>query len=181
MGERMSQATQSLKGVPSFPVAVLAGCVVIVAVVSLVENLVAGAVATVALIIGLWGSYELGQKSVTGGDVRPRIRGSYRRMATLHAQLYALTEVVARQRDASLQSDSQVGERTAATLEMIEFAIGQNLSVVADAMEDWADIVPEEVADLRQKAERRRAEIAQLDLAAGLEDARLLREDEDGA
>jgi hypothetical protein len=154
MSTTAERSRRRLRELPPFPLAVLAACVLVLAAVSLLQNFVAGLLEVVLLILGLWGSYVLGQSSIGGGDVRPRARGSYRRMATLHAQLYALTGLIAKARDGFIRGDSDVRERAISSLEFIEFAVGQNLSVISDAMEDWADMVPDEVNDLRRGDER---------------------------
>jgi hypothetical protein len=155
---RGGKATDMLRRLPPFPLGVLLACALIVIVVSLFQNLLAGLVEAALLILGLWSSYVLGQSSVTAGDVRPRVRGSYRRMATLYGQLYGLTRLVGNERDALDRDSEGARERAVASLGFIEFSIGQNLSVVADAMEDWADMVPDEVSDLRRQMLEARAD-----------------------
>jgi hypothetical protein len=167
-----------LRGLPPFPVAVLGACAAILITVALFENPVAGLVEAVLLVLGLWGSYVLGQTSASGGDVRPRVRGSYRRMATLYVQLYDLTQLIASERDGLRRAEEGVRDRAVASLTFIGFAVGQNLSVVSDAMEDWADVVPEEVTDLRQRADQARLEVPEYD---DLDDQDIAAADDEGA
>jgi hypothetical protein len=141
-----------LNGISAFPVAVLLASAALVIGVSLYENLLAGLIEAAFLLIGVWGAYVLGQQSVPGGDAKPHARKAYRRMATLYGQLYALTERAATERDAIVgKGNDQAAERAYMALDFIGFSVGQNLAVVNDAMEDWADVVPDEVADLRRE------------------------------
>jgi len=143
--------TRLPEGVSPFPLAVLLVAVVIIAVVSIIENVLAGLVEVALLTVGVWGSYVLGQQSVPGGDARPHARKAFRRMATLYAQLFALTERIASDvSEAKARKGERAAERAVLALEYTGFAVGQNLAVIADAMEDWADVVPGEATELRQ-------------------------------
>jgi hypothetical protein len=152
----MKQTNGNRRWFPSLPILVLAVSAAIIVIISLTQDLVAGALETALLLMGLVASYVYGQQSQPGGYAKPHARKAYRRMATLSANLYSLSALVAQERRAVVGGASErAQERADVGLTFIEFAIGQNLAVVNDAMEDWADIVPEEAEELRKLADRR--------------------------
>jgi hypothetical protein len=144
-----------LRTLPPFPVAVLATSVVVLAIVGIAQDFLTGLVQVVVLLLGVWSSYALGQRS----DVRPHARKAYRRAANLYGQLYALTERIAVLRDNVRATEpGNLRDRACDAFDFLEFAVGQNLSIVSDAMEDWEDVVPEEAAELRRTAKRPRTD-----------------------
>lgn len=140
-----------LNRLPPFPTVAIGISAIIIAVVAIRENWQTGLIAVAVLLVGLWGSYVLGRESRNA----PPVRQAYRHLARIQANLYALTERLAADRDALSRYEGQdqahAGLRKASdTLSWAEFAIGQTWGYVGEAMEDWAELAPEEVEELRQ-------------------------------
>lgn len=141
------------------PIAVLA-CVCIVLVILLVfissrralTPLEAILLQMVILGTGLSASYLFSQRSARV----PHARSAFRRVKSLYSGLFYLKAVINRDREPNVEAARQV-------VEVIEAVIDQQLDTVADAMEDWRDIVPEDVADIeRQLREHEKVEVEDL-------------------
>jgi hypothetical protein len=142
-----------------FPLLIVGLSAVIIGVVSLMEDPVVGLLEIALLLVGMAASYVYGQQSLPGGDARPHARKAYRRMVTLSGSLYALSALVADEREVIRTATADRGQDHAgSTLRYVEHALGQSVNVVTDAMEDWADVVPDAVEELRALAEQRQAE-----------------------
>jgi hypothetical protein len=141
-----------LRALPPFPLATLVASAVILAIVSLTQSFLLGLIEIAFLVIGLAGSYTLGRHV----EARPEIpvRGAFRRMARLYVELFGLRAYVTKEREAS---DS-------GALELIEFTLTNNLGTIEDAMEDWADLVPEEIEELRR---RKQGEVGEFETLEG--------------
>ena len=100
------------------------------------------------LAIGCGVSYWVGQKSVKRAAeeiVKPHAKSAFRRLLSLYDNLSRSATVI----QSGQVSDSQ--ENYQVTLARLEEIVAAQLITADDALEDWNDIVPEEVEELKQK------------------------------
>ena len=100
------------------------------------------------LAIGCGVSYWVGQQSVKKAAeeiVKPHARSAFRRLRSLYDNLSRAANVI----ESGQVSDSQ--ENYQVTLARLEEIVAAQLITADDALEDWNDIVPEEVEELKQK------------------------------
>ena len=98
-----------------------------------------------ALGTGLTGSYYFGQQAA--GDrarelIRPHARSAIRRLRFLSAGLGRVAEAI---RGCESPADYRV------TLAILRAIVVEQLAAADDALEEWADILPEDVAELRKE------------------------------
>ena len=102
----------------------------------------------VILATGVSATYLFSQRSAKEAAeqiVKPHARSAFRRVQNLYSGLFYLKGVINRHHEIPTErSASQV-------VDVIEAIVDQQVNTVADAMEDWRDIVPEEVADLKRQ------------------------------
>lgn len=100
------------------------------------------------LAAGLTGSFIFGKQSVQEAAreiIKPHARSAFRRLLSLYRGLsWTLTEIKSSQ-NSGVQEESQV------VLAKLEAIVSEQLATADDALEDWNDIVPEDVEELRQK------------------------------
>ena len=113
----------------------------------------------VILGTGLSASYLFSQRAARVAAeqlVKPHARSAFRRVKTLYSGLFYLKGLIDQHREPNAKTATQV-------VEVIEAVVDQQVNTVADALEDWRDIVPEEVANLeRQLGEHVRVELEDL-------------------
>lgn len=93
------------------------------------------------LITGLLGSYIFGRDSARAGAmevVRPHARAAFRRVTALYNSLYRLSERIEELKD---DDDDH-------RLDLIQALVHEHISTGQDAVEDWRDIIPEEVIQI---------------------------------
>jgi hypothetical protein len=94
---------------------------------------------------GLLGSYHSGKQSAQSSAwelLTPIARSAFRRVLQLYGSLARLQQTV----------DQQSGEETPAIRLSIAYAIvREQLATASGSLEDWRDLVPNEVADVEQK------------------------------
>ena len=101
----------------------------------------------VILASGLVGSYLVGQKSASAEArefVKAHARSAFRRVVSLYASLSHLAL-----RIDELQREQTVNRSD--TLITIEAIVREQIRTGADALEDWRDIVPEDVQDIQNR------------------------------
>jgi hypothetical protein len=99
-----------------------------------------------ALGAGLVGSFVFGRQSArdTAREmIKPHARSAFRRLLSLYQSLSRVGATI----EESQKSDSTGHTITLAKLEAI---VIEQLATADDALEDWRDIVPEDVEELRQ-------------------------------
>lgn len=107
-----------------------------------------------SLCIGLIGSFMFGKQSAKDGArelIKPHARSAFRRLMSLYESLSRVLNEIERYRDQGPHSSES---HTIAKLEAI---VIEQLSTADDALEDWNDIVPDEVSELRNKLENSRS------------------------
>ena len=99
---------------------------------------------------GLTGSFIFGRQSAREAAreiIKPHAKSAFRRLISLYRSLQrALNEIKSSQNTES-HEDYQV------TLAKLDAIVTEQLAVADDALEDWNDIVPEDVEELKQKLE----------------------------
>ena len=97
------------------------------------------------LATGLLGSYIFGRNSARAGAtevIRPHARAAFRRVMALYKSLYRLS---ARIEELKVESpDSR--------LDLIQALVDEQITTGQDAMEDWRDIVPEDVEEIERRS-----------------------------
>ena len=103
------------------------------------------------LAAGLVGSYLLGRESATQNArelMKPHARSAFRRLVALYRGLSRIGSEIEVSR-LTLSSDQYLNS----CLGKLEGMVTEQIATAADALEDWNDIVPEEVQELKQKLE----------------------------
>ena len=124
--------------------------VILVVVVSSGRPLTSVEAVFIQLVIlgtGLSASYLFSQKSakVTAEQlVKPHARSAFRRVKSLYSGLFYMKRLIDLHRGGNPEVASQV-------VEVIEAVLDQQVNAVADAMEDWRDLDPEEVERLERQ------------------------------
>ena len=97
------------------------------------------------LATGLLGSYIFGRNSARAGAtevIRPHARATFRRVMALYKSLYRLS---GRIEELKVESpDSR--------LDLIQALVDEQITTGQDAMEDWRDIVPEDVEEIERRS-----------------------------
>ncbi|MFT3930635.1 MAG: hypothetical protein QM709_10115 [Spongiibacteraceae bacterium] len=106
-----------------------------------------------SLIIGLAGSFLSGSHSAKDAAreiIKPHARSAFRRLISLYESLSRVGGEISASRSNGSNSDDSV------VLARLEAIVIEQLATADDALEDWNDIVPEDVAELKAKLEARR-------------------------
>ena len=105
-----------------------------------------------ALVVGLCGSFIFGRQSAIKAGreiIKPHARSAFRRLLSLYDSISRVANIIAM---------SKSPEDSHGTLEKIEVIVIEQLATADDALEDWRDIVPEEVDELSRKLHTNRTE-----------------------
>ena len=97
---------------------------------------------------GLAGSFIFGRQSAREAAremIKPHARSAFRRLLSLYQSLSRAATTI----ESAQISDSHENDQVA--LARLEEIIAEQLSTADDALEDWRDIVPEDVGELEQK------------------------------
>ena len=101
-----------------------------------------------AFIVGLTGSYLFGRqyaKNAAKEIVKPYARSAFRRLLSLYQ---SLSRVATEIKNYRITEECKSAETTFARLEAI---VVEQLATADHALEDWRDIVPEDVAELEAR------------------------------
>lgn len=134
-----------------FAAIVVAGFSAYIATLRTLTSLEGALLQSFALIVGLVGSFIFGRRSATDAAreiIKPHARSAFRRLMSLYESLSRVANEIA-----ASQSNGGNNELVLARLEAI---VIEQLVTADDALEDWSDIVPEDVAELRKKLDGRR-------------------------
>lgn len=102
-----------------------------------------------SLGLGLIGSYILGRESARAAAremVKPHARSAFRRLLSLYRSLSRLAYAI---QTARLICNSD--NNNFFILDKLEGIVIEQIATADDALEDWRDIVPEDVEELRSK------------------------------
>ena len=100
----------------------------------------------IALFFGIFGSYILGKESAKSAAkelIKPYARSAFRRLISLYYGLSRLAQLIENAR-----RSNNFEEILASTLDKIEVMTVDQLATADDALNDWRDIVPEDVEEL---------------------------------
>lgn len=106
-----------------------------------------------SLSIGLVGSYVLGRESTREAAkdlVKPHARSAFRRLLSLYRSLSRLAVAIQTARTTNSSEPVSV-----AVLDKLEGIVVEQIATADDALEDWRDIVPEDVEELRAQLLRK--------------------------
>ena len=96
---------------------------------------------------GLLGSYIFGKNSAAAGAldvVKPHARAAFRRVFALYRSLYRLSSKI----------EALKEEGPDHRLDLIQALVNEHIGTGEDAIEDWRDIVPEEVKEIERRGAR---------------------------
>jgi len=102
-----------------------------------------------ALSLGLLGSFIFGRQSAKRSAreiIKPHARSAFRRLLSLYNSLSRLASTI----DHARSSNSNSMEEEA-VLDKLEAIVTEQIATADDALEDWRDIVPDDVDELRKK------------------------------
>ena len=96
---------------------------------------------------GLLGSYIFGRNSARAGAlevIKPHARAAFRRVLALYNSLYRLSDKIEELKD----------DGPDPRLDLIQALVNEHIATGQDAVDDWRDIVPEEVAEIERRSAR---------------------------
>jgi hypothetical protein len=102
-----------------------------------------------SLGLGLIGSYILGRESARAAAremVKPHARSAFRRLLSLYRSLSRLAYAIQ-----TARSSGNSDTNNFYILDKLEGIVVEQIATADDALEDWRDIVPEDVEELRAK------------------------------
>jgi len=140
---------------------IVAGCLILGAIsVSVVFSFVAAKRALTnleavlfqafSLFAGLVGSFLFGRQSAQSAAremLKPHARSAFRRMFSLYKSISRLAAAIQDASSGPTHSTSSPKQ----TIEVLRAIVVEQLSTADDALEDWSDIVPEDVAEIRNR------------------------------
>lgn len=97
--------------------------------------------------LGLAGSYVIGRESardMAKEMIRPHARSAFRRLTSLYRSLTRLMTAIQ-----TARSDTRPAAATNHVLDKLEGIVMEQIATADDALEDWKDIIPEEIEKLR--------------------------------
>ena len=100
------------------------------------------------LTAGLAGSFIFGRQSAPEAAkeiIKPHARKSFRRLVSLYRSLSRAANAI------KSAQDDESPENQRVTLAQLDAIVTEQLATADDALEDWNDIVPEDVEELKQK------------------------------
>ncbi|MBA7485855.1 hypothetical protein ES707_21406 [subsurface metagenome] len=101
------------------------------------------------LFLGLLGSFIFGRQSAINAAreiIKPHARSAFRRVLSLYQSLSRLASTI----DHAKSSNSNSMEEKA-VLDKLQAIVTEQIATADDALEDWRDIVPDDVDELRKK------------------------------
>jgi hypothetical protein len=104
--------------------------------------------------LGVAGSYLVGASRDAAKElIKPYAKSAFRRLLSLYTSLSRVAEVIEKSRPTNKneQLDPSV-------LDVLDAIVTAQLDTADDALEDWRDIVAEEVEEVRLRMEAKRAE-----------------------
>lgn len=117
----------------------------------------------ITLILSFLGSAAIGgqlQERATRRLIGPHGRSAFRRAAALFAALSRFQQQIGKER-ASLAS--QVDDQEFVAMAVVDMAldaimtqVGEQVQTANDAMEDWRDVIPEDIAEMERELAGRR-------------------------
>lgn len=106
----------------------------------------------IGIFAGLAGSFYFGRQSAREAAreiIKPHARSAFRRLVFLYRSIYQIGSIIHSSRASKSPENYQV------ILAEIDGIVFGQLATAEDALEDWRDIVPEDVEELDQRPLRR--------------------------
>lgn len=103
----------------------------------------------ITLALGLVGSYVMGEASARENAqdmIKPHAKSAFRRLLSLYGSLGRLLQAMGREKKKVTDNHQAV-----AIIQLFEDLVAEQLYTSGDALEDWSDVVPEELAALKAK------------------------------
>ncbi len=104
----------------------------------------------------LGGAYVFGMRSAKSAAqemIKPHARSAFRRVLSLYQSLSRLALAIAQARDSDEKS-----EGATPYLDTLEAIVTEQIATANDAIEDWRDIVPEDVEEVEMRWRKRQHE-----------------------
>jgi hypothetical protein len=121
----------------------------------------------ITIVFSTYGAYVFAKASVEGAAralVTPHARSAFRRVRNIYEALGRLLDLIDRQ-SANFEMTRRPGmpdtldyETVRLTMLMLESIVTEQINTVDDALEDWRDLVPDEVQQIEEQVRRRRSE-----------------------
>lgn len=112
------------------------------------------------LAVGLVASFVWGRQSAKSAAqemIKPHARSAFRRLLSLYGSLSRLAAAISNSRP-----NPEAVSIPYSVLDKLEAIVVEQIKTADDALEDWTDLVPEDVAEVRKRmADRRTAESEQ--------------------
>lgn len=148
--------------------AVLAAATVYVGTLDDPSPVFAGVLQAITMALGLWGSFLFGKDSSRRAAeeiVRPHARSAFRRVRNLYLALGRQRQAIAAEQsrldELSVDGDGSAFvalEHVRMSLQALDYIVTEQISTADDALEDWRDLVPDEVKAIEDEAKRREAD-----------------------
>lgn len=126
--------------------------------------LAASILQAVTILLSVFGSYEFGKASARQAArdlIAPHASSAFRRMLNLYRALGRQNDALAAQTARLQELEDNKGKvemsHVAASLYTLRAMVIEQIATADDAMSDWRDIVPDEVARIEREAEERAA------------------------
>ncbi len=104
---------------------------------------------SITLFLGLLGSFIFGRQSAKRAAreiIKPHARSAFRRLLSLFNSLSRLATTIQNARSSNIEST-----KDSAVLDKLEAIVTEQIVTADDALEDWKDIVPDDVSEIRKK------------------------------
>src|ERR1700710_491180 len=114
-----------------------------------VSNLEGSLFQIISLFAGFAGSYIFGLASAREAAkdlIQPHARSSFRRVWSLYMSLSRLAGAIDKAKD---YEESELGRFS--PLDMLQAMVFEQIATAGDALEDWRDIVPEDVQEIEAR------------------------------
>lgn len=100
------------------------------------------------VVAGLVGSFVFGRQSAREAAkemVKPHARSAFRRLLSLYQSLGRLAHAIERGKPATQDNPTE------SSLDVLEAIVVEQLATANDALEDWRDLIPEDIAELERR------------------------------
>jgi len=108
---------------------------------------------SISLCLGLIGSYVLGRESASNAAkdlIKPYARSAFRRLLFLYYGLSRLAQAIQ-----DIRKTSKSESISMHVLDKLEVMVIDQIVTADDALDDWRDIVPEDVEELVERIKKR--------------------------
>ncbi len=105
-----------------------------------------------SLIAGITASFIFGKQSTKQAAkelIKPHVRSAFRRSMSLYKSLSRLAATIKQEKQKEVANNNLV-------LEKLEAIVIEQINTADDALEDWRDIVPEDVKEITDKVSKAR-------------------------